>query len=262
MKNLLAILTVIATLVSCNQKKAETCQQKTTEDLVYAYTPLGMDTTKSLHAKWQNKKVLAEKVVNEMETLENWIAKYGRTDSVPKWELSTEQVYQGRSSIKITSATKWESLLPYGGRMWDNFQLSYNYDKEDFSEFNRIAVKVFPDCPGHKKMYLLIQHSNAGEQPSPDKYSREGVHTVMLENGKWNDVVFELPHLGVTMGRTTKQYVLPKLFLYELKTIKHEKKLLFIVGLMVSSMMLKAQDVPESYDLSFKFIPLSILGKK
>ena len=74
--------------------------------------------------------------------------------------------------------------------MWDSIALTRSFDREDFSQFNRIAVKVYPECQGHKHPYLLVILHNEGT--TPDRGFRNGIHTVMLKIGQWNNVLFEV----------------------------------------------------------------------
>ncbi len=68
-------------------------------------------------------------------------------------------------------------------------------DSEDWREFNRLYFRVRPMCEGIRRPHLGLQFYNEGEEPIPDKYHREGFHTLNLENGVWNDCYVEFPSL-------------------------------------------------------------------
>jgi hypothetical protein len=59
---------------------------------------------------------------------------------------------------------------------------------------NSISVQIYPDFKQWIKVHLLFIFHNYGN--SPDKYFHDGIHTVMLDNQKWNKVNVEIPHLG------------------------------------------------------------------
>ena len=174
---------------------------KNIEKQVYAFIPLQPDSSKSLQAKWSNKTIIKEKVVDDMESLDKWTGRAFipgneitlRKEATVDFALSDKQVFEGVHSVKFTTATRRPEPMQSKQRMWDWIFLTRTFEQEDFSEYTRISAKIFPDCPGHKKIHLFMIVQN--DDNVPDKYLREGLHTVMLENNKWNDVVFEVPHL-------------------------------------------------------------------
>ena len=153
-----------------------------------------MDTLNSLQYRWDHKKISDLKVVDEMESLDNWEARplYAKDPSA-SISLSTEQVFKGKTSIKFISPTKLPFRLKAGDRYWDWQFLTRKFNREDFSKYNRISVQIYPEFRGHRKPYLMLVLHNEGNVP--DKYFRDGVHTFMLKNHQWNEVVMEIPHL-------------------------------------------------------------------
>ncbi|NQU85519.1 MAG: glycoside hydrolase family 9 protein [Mariniphaga sp.] len=175
------------------------CTTKTTQvatqygSFLYEHKPMPMDTANSLQYKWDHKKVLNSILVDGMESLENWDLKYGNKENVANISLSTDKVFEGNSSIKFVSPTKVPVALGRGGRYWGRQNLTRKFDNQDFSEYNRISVQIYPEFEGFRKLYLtMILHNNANV---PDKYGKEGWHTVMLNNNQWNKIVMEIPHL-------------------------------------------------------------------
>uniref|UniRef100_UPI00321641A7 glycoside hydrolase family 9 protein n=1 Tax=uncultured Draconibacterium sp. TaxID=1573823 RepID=UPI00321641A7 len=169
---------------------------------VYSMKPLSPDLSNSLQYRWQQKKVIKETVVDGMENLNNWQGRVFipgeelqfKEEAFIDFGLSEEQVFEGEYSLKLKSPTKTQTPMQTDQRMWDWMFVSREFENEDFSEYTRISAKVYPDCPGHKKIHLFMILQNGNNVP--DKYLREGLHTVMLENRQWNDVVFEVPHLS------------------------------------------------------------------
>lgn len=171
---------------------------------LYEYKAMPMDTVNSMLYKWDNKEVLRSKLLDGAESLDNWELKYGNRENVGTISLSKEQVYEGEHSIKFVCPTKQEENLGPNGRYWGRQNLTRKFDREDFSEYNRISFHVYPDFKGFRQLYLTIILHNEGNVP--DRYGKEGWHTVQLRNNEWNKMVMEIPHLphdkvtGITLS--------------------------------------------------------------
>lgn len=191
---------LLLSMVSCQVNNNQD-DYKIIENNVYSHIPLQPDLTNSLQSKWLNKTVEKEMLVDDMESLEEWQGRAFipgneitiKEDAFVDFSLSDEHFFEGSHSIKLKTATRTQAPMQPKQRMWDWIFLTRVFGQEDFSEYTRISAKVFPDCPGHRKIHLFMILQNGDNVP--DKYLREGLHTVMLENNKWNDVVFEVPHL-------------------------------------------------------------------
>ncbi len=72
-------------------------------------------------------------------------------------------MYQGlRHKVKITSTI-------ITGKLY----YTRKFPAEDFSKYNRIAVNIYPEFRGFRKLYLtLILHN---EDNVPDQYGKEGM---------------------------------------------------------------------------------------
>lgn len=180
----------LALILSCSSPS-----QKETEmgSYLYAHKPMPMDTVNSLQYKWDHKPVLKSVQLDNMESLENWELTYGNRENVAAISLSDEKVSEGNSSIKFVSPTKLEVSNGVDGRYWGRENLKRKFNAKDFSDYNRIAVDIYPEFKGFRKLYLTLILNN--DDNVPDKYGKEGWHTVMLENNKWNKLVMEIPHL-------------------------------------------------------------------
>jgi hypothetical protein len=153
-----------------------------------------MDTVNSMQYKWDNKVVLRSVLLDGAESLEDWELSYGNRENVGAISLSREKVFEGESSIKFVCPTKLEEDLGPNGRYWGRQNLTRKFNREDFSEYNRISFHVFPEFKGFRQLYLTIILHNEGNVP--DRYGKEGWHTVMLRNNEWNKMVMEIPHLS------------------------------------------------------------------
>lgn len=68
-------------------------------------------------------------------------------------------------------------------------------DGEDWREYNRLHFWIRPDCEGMHSPMIAIQLYNDGTEKIPDRYLREGYHTIHLKNHEWNECVWEFPSL-------------------------------------------------------------------
>jgi len=160
---------------------------------LYDYKPMPMDTANSLQYKWDNKEILESVLLDGAESLENWELSFGKRENVGTISLSDEKVFEGNSSIKFVCPTKLPERLGPDGRYWGRQNLTRKFNRQDFSKYNRISINVYPVFEGFRKLYLTIILNN--DENVPDKYGKEGWHTVMLKNKQWNKMVMEIPHL-------------------------------------------------------------------
>lgn len=190
MRKLLYVPALLILLLACT---SENHKETKSGSYLYNHTPMPMDTMNSIQYKWDQKPVLGSVQVDNMESLDNWTLTYGKNENVATIALSEEKAYEGKSSIKFVSPTKIEVSTGTGGRYWGRQNLTRKFNEEDLSAYNRIAVNVYPEFKGFRKLYLTLILNNDGNVP--DKYGKEGWHTVMLKNNQWNKLVMEIPHL-------------------------------------------------------------------
>lgn len=191
MKKLLSLSCIVLLIISgCNSKKTQDTEYGA---WLYEHKAMPMDTSNSLQYKWDHKEILESVLVDGMESLENWELTFEGRKNVAGISLSDEKVFEGKSSIKFISPTKLPVSTGTEGRYWGRQNLTRKFPAEDFSKYNRIAVNIYPEFRGFRKLYLTLILHNEGNVP--DQYGKEGWHTVMLENNKWNKLVMEIPHL-------------------------------------------------------------------
>lgn len=190
MKNLCFIASLLVLMAACTSRNSK---ESKSGSYLYDHTQMPMDTVSSMQYKWDHKEVLGSVQLDNMESLDNWELTYENRENVASIGLSGEKVFEGKSSIKFVSPTKIEVSTGTGGRYWGRQNLTRKFKEEDFSDYNRIAVNIYPEFKGFRKLYLTLILHNDGNVP--DRYGKEGWHTVMLENNRWNKLVMEIPHL-------------------------------------------------------------------
>ena len=151
--------------------------------------PIPVRYENTLEYEWSKKKVLDSELLSDAEAMGSWEHRgnYGTLT------LSTEKPYKGKTSLLLTSPTKGESPPP-GGRPWGVSGAFYNVGNEDWTGYNRITFRIYPDLPGFKKVSINTIFYNEGEDKVPG--IKNGHNFQMLNNREWNEVYWEIDHLG------------------------------------------------------------------
>lgn len=105
---------------------------------------------------------------------------------------------EGCLSMETTSrADRWPEGSPSDGDYctFGSLQAVLPAKDADWRPYNRLRFRIYPDCPGMHSPMIALQLYNDGEEKIPDKYCREGYHTIHLKNREWNDCVWEFPSL-------------------------------------------------------------------
>lgn len=160
------------------------------------HVPIPIDESETAEARLLKKRVLESRLIDDMETLDNFTP-------VTEWiklELTRERCICGEHSLKITSPTNltgWDTERGHGpGRIYDIPSAYRKIDNEDWSDWNRLSIWIYPDCPGMKSMPCRIQLHNDGEHKVPDRFDREGGHNYNMKQGCWNHIVLEIPYVA------------------------------------------------------------------
>lgn len=157
------------------------------------HIPIPVDVAASADERLKAKPVRACRLLDDMTSLEPWRCV---TDYV-KLELSSSHPLDGTSSLKVTCPTNLPDWLPGRdrGRIYAEPSAMRVFNREDWSDWNRLSVWIRPHVPGMKSIVLRVQLYNDGAHKVPDIHMREGAHNVSLENDCWNHVTVEIPHL-------------------------------------------------------------------
>ncbi len=174
--------------------------------------PLTPDISKSASLRWLEKKVLSSRLIDNMETTGHWIpfttgaitvvdaretAKTAESEKIVSgFSLSEKQAHGGKSSMRVSLPTRMAGPGPKSGRGWGTAGVWCIFDNEDWSDYNRISVWIRPDCPGAWVNWLELRLFNEGKEKLPALFGQEGETTVMLENDKWNHIVWEIGNVA------------------------------------------------------------------
>jgi len=155
--------------------------------------PMPNDYTNSIKTRWLNKPVLGSRLLDDAESLSTWkLANSGQARG--ELTLTRERAVSGSSSVRLTSPTTGDKPIPTT-RYYGAADAVRVVDGEDWSEWNRLSVWIYPDLPGFRVVSLLLILRNEGKEPVPDVYGKMGMNYVILQNQQWNRVVWEIANL-------------------------------------------------------------------
>ena len=170
------------------------------------------DYQNSAAYRWLNKKVLESRLLDDMESLDKWTAftrgapavvdarvsiqPAAAPKMVAEMTLTTERSRDGGHSLRFRSPTKLDGPGPVNGRGWGSSGVIRHFDGEDWRNFNRLSLWIYPDCPGTYKVSLGMHIHNDGVEKLPAAFGQEGDNSILLRNGEWNHVVWEIGNVA------------------------------------------------------------------
>src|SRR6267142_1825555 len=169
------------------------------------------DAKHSAADRWLNKKVIASRVLDDMASPAHWTAfSTGAPEvvdaravqkttepnhSVAEISFSRERSRNGRQSLRVRIPTRLDSPGPKNGRGWGSGGVRRQFDGEDWRQFTRLSLWIYPDCPGWQVVALELRLYNDGVEKLPAPFGQEGETTVVLRNHEWNRVLWEIGNL-------------------------------------------------------------------
>ena len=152
------------------------------------------------------KKVLRSRLLDGMEDLSPW-----SFTGVGSMTLSTAEIKEGRTSLKVASTDNIGRVQGDGD--WQDLVATRNFPSEDWRQYNRISVWVYPDIDGAPAISLNLTLHNEGAHLLPDDQNEGRDDSIPIRNHQWNHIVWEIPSLdrdkvtGLSFG-----YSLPRMF--------------------------------------------------
>jgi hypothetical protein len=143
---------------------------------------------RSTTARQLAKPVFESRVLDDMESTAKW-----RAFGPGQMSLTTDRQRDGKQSLRIISPTKTPRPGSVQGRPFGETGVRREFAGEDWSAYNRLSVWVYPDLPGFKVVSLLLKLQSEGT--TGRSYTDGGLHFVLLRNGEWNQVTWEIAHL-------------------------------------------------------------------
>ena len=173
--------------------------------------PMVVDYPNSASYRWQNKKVLESRPLDDMEKLDKWTAFTRGAPAVVDARVSIKPADAPKMVAEMTltrsghatGASRFASESdqagrsgPVNGRGWGSSGVIRHFDGEDWQKFNRISLWIYPDCPGTYHPALAMHLHNDGVEKLPALFGQEGENSILLRNQEWNHVVWEIGNVA------------------------------------------------------------------
>ena len=167
----------------------ETKFERELKESLYVHRPLPLHRERSLESGFSQKHVTAQRAVSG-------IPKAGGTASLE----------ERPGFLRMTSplrSDRWPQGAPEDGD-YCNFgtaRMAFDLNREDWRGFNRLRFWVRPQIQGARILHLNASIVNQGVVPVPDPDFREGATVFDLENGPWQECIWEfaaMPRDAVT----------------------------------------------------------------
>ena len=153
-----------------------------------AHVPMRASDEHAAARRWLRKKVLASRILDDAESLDGWKMSFwsqGKGDLA----LTDVRARDGKHSVRLRSHTKGAKPSK-GGGVFGSTAAVRAVAGEDWRGFNRLSFWVYPTLPGHHAVSLMVRLGNQGERLG------RNTHHVLLENARWNHVVWEIPDVA------------------------------------------------------------------
>ncbi len=180
--------------------------------IVSGQEPLKIQEENSAMFRWLNKKIIESRVLDDMETTDHWVpftngaisvvdarqtAKIMESNKmVTEMSVTPVKAHGKGKSLLVKLPTKLDGPGPNSGRGWGTAGVVRKFDNEDWKKFNRISLWIYPDCPGAYQNWLEMTIFNNGIQKLPALFGQEGETTILLRNGEWNHIVWEIGNVA------------------------------------------------------------------
>lgn len=156
-----------------------------------ARPPMPIEYQNSAEFGWLNKKVLDTRLLDGMTDPATWQFQGHGTVAFPR-ETALGGMRYARVRLEVNppeEARPKPSGLP-------SVSLKRPFPGEDWSRYNRLSFWIRPEMSGLNVLSLLVVLRNDGKEKVPDVYNIEGRHYVLLQNHKWQHVVWEIAPLA------------------------------------------------------------------
>ena len=152
---------------------------------LYVHRPLPLHRERSAEAAFPEKKVCASRALFAGGKTEAKVTAGGVAALEREEDLLTIRA-------PLRSSYWPEGAAPDGD--YSNFgtaRLDLEWEAQDWRGYNRLHFWVRPRIRGARILHLNVAVANRGEVPIPDPYFREGATVFDLENGIWQECIWE-----------------------------------------------------------------------
>jgi hypothetical protein len=150
--------------------------------------PMPVPRERETTARLLKKDVHESRLLDDMEKLDNWKTSFW-SQGKGEIALTDRRKVDGRHSLRFTTRTLGEKPSKDGGVFGSSAAVRV-FKEEDWTAYNRLSFHVYPDFPGFHAVSIMVRLGNKGRRLGRDN------HHVLVENRKWNRVVWEIPDLA------------------------------------------------------------------
>lgn len=147
---------------------------------------LPIEFENSAEFAWLNKAVYESRTLDDMTREDTW-----RFTGTGMLTFPSETRLNGMRVLRVDMQMYSDAPAPTRNRL-SSVNLRRTFDGDDWSGYNRMSMWIRPEVSGFPMLPLQIVLHNDGVEKVPDSYYREGIHYVTLENGVWQQVVWEI----------------------------------------------------------------------
>src|SRR5690554_1000202 len=152
--------------------------EKLITDSKFAYKEIVDDASDRAETRWLNKEVENFKVIHDCNSLDKIeLVGFGSL------KLTESFGHKNEKSICLETNTDIEDKRPR-----PSSTLVMKFDEEDWTNYNRISLWVYPESKGFQNFYFHFSLQNTGD--------RGLLHAPSLTPNKWNHIVWEIPHVN------------------------------------------------------------------
>ncbi|GEM_PF-29001 len=153
-------------------------------------TLMPIEFENSAEFRWFNKKVLDSRPIDDLAEPDKW-----NLEGTGRLTFPGEKGPGGLNILRVDMEMFTDEPAPTP-RGLSAVNLNLEFEGDDWRNYNRISVWIRPDIKGFPILPIRINLHNDGEEKLPDNFYREGSHYVTLQNGNWQQVVWEIDHLA------------------------------------------------------------------
>lgn len=160
--------------------------------------PLDVCEGDSLLARWEDKQVYESRVIDDMEGGAKWVS-----SGIGQMSYTQERSKDGRQSLRFRNSLRDEEHYrkhrsdggSFTGNQGGDTWMQLRFDKpQDWSDYNRISLWVYVH-PTTMPTYCFNMRIGCEGAPSNASTPRPSHFVQDLKPGRWNHVLWEIPHL-------------------------------------------------------------------
>ena len=167
---------------------------------------------RSAEYRWLNKEVLESRMLDNMNNLDHWKefttgaqqivdarVDFKQTEAsreLASISITNDKKHNGDHSLKMRIPARLNIPGPKSGRGWGTAGVHRVFDGEDWQDWNRISLWIYPDNPGTYVNWLELRIYNDGVEKLPAQFGQEGETSLILRDHEWNHVVWEIGNVA------------------------------------------------------------------